>query len=72
MSSSKNFDLQSVFSAGVYLSEAQNPSIRVYSILIHTGNRRGVGELNQRDGERGNSSQSGVENTNMADFISGL
>jgi hypothetical protein len=37
MSASKNFDLQSDFAAGVYLSEAQNPSIRVHSILIHSG-----------------------------------
>jgi hypothetical protein len=58
--------------------------IRVYSILIHRGKG---GELNQREGkgwgrftknvklregERGNSSQSWVENTNMTDCISSL
>ncbi len=37
--------------------------IRVYSILIRTG--KGGGEMNQREGKGGNSSQSWVENTNM-------
>jgi hypothetical protein len=32
----------------------------------------GGGELNRREGERGNSSQSWVENTNMTDCISSL
>jgi hypothetical protein len=50
------------FAAGVYLSEVQNPipsplytlcSIRVYSILIHTGKGVGGRELNQREGEEG-------------------
>jgi hypothetical protein len=44
--------------------------ICVYSILIHTG--KGRGELNQREGERGNRSQIWVENTNMTDCISRL
>ncbi len=67
------------FAAGVYFSEAQNPipppplthSIREYSIhvLIHTGKRGRAGELNQREVERGNSSQSWVKNNNMIDCI---
>jgi hypothetical protein len=45
--------------------------ILVYTIyLSHMEGREG--ELNQREGERGNSSQSWVENTNMADCISSL
>jgi hypothetical protein len=71
------------FVAGVYLSEAQNPilppppytlySIRLYSMLIRTGKGGWpgwVGEFNHREGGRGNSSQSCVENTNMTDCIS--
>jgi hypothetical protein len=42
-----------------------------YSILIHTGKGERGGELNQIEGERGNSSKSLVENTNMTDCISG-
>jgi hypothetical protein len=38
-------------------------------ILIHTGKG---GELNQREGEKGNGSQSWVENTNTTDYISSL
>jgi hypothetical protein len=38
-----------------------------YLFNIHTGTG-GQGELNQREGYRGNSSQSWVENTNMTDF----
>jgi hypothetical protein len=62
--SSKKVDLEGYFVAGVNLSEAQNlkppptHSIRVYSILIHTGKQRREGgegeELNQREGGRGN------------------
>jgi hypothetical protein len=49
--------------------------IRVYTIqynniIIHTG--KGGGELNQREGEKGNSSQSWVKNINMTEFISSL
>jgi hypothetical protein len=44
--------------------------IRVYSILINTGKGERGGEL--REGERGNSSQSWVKNTNMTDCISSL
>ncbi len=69
--------------AGVYLSEVQNPILShplhtvyeyeyLYSILIHTGKGGGGEELNQRGGERGGSSQSWVENTNMTDCISSL
>jgi hypothetical protein len=48
--------------------------IRVYGILnyLFTQGREEGGELNQREGERGNSSQSWVENTNMNDCISSL
>jgi hypothetical protein len=46
--------------------------IRVYSILIHPEKGGRGGELNQREEERGNSSQSWVENTNMTDFITSL
>jgi hypothetical protein len=68
--SSKKIDLERDFAAGVYLSEAQNPitphphtvHIRVYCTLIHTGKRGRGGELNHREVERGNSSQSWVEN----------
>ncbi len=63
--------------ADAYLSEAPSPPhtnppthcIRVYSILIHTGKGgRGGGEMNQREGYRGNISQSWVETTNMTDY----
>ncbi len=54
--------------AGVYLSKAQNCT-RVYSMLIHTGKG---GELNQREGFMGNSSQSWVENSDMTGCISSL
>jgi hypothetical protein len=69
MSSSKMFLLERDFAAGVYLSAAQNlipPThcIRVYSILVHTGEG---GELSHREGERANRSQSWVENTNMTE-----
>ncbi len=43
--------------------------IRAYNILIHTGKG---GELNQREGQRSNSSQSWVVNTNMTASISTL
>jgi hypothetical protein len=63
------------FAAGVYLSEGPNPVpypplthfIRVNSILNHTDKGRGGEELNQIEEERGNSSQSWAENTNMTD-----
>ncbi len=64
--------LERDFAADVYLTEAQKPippplthCIRVYNTYSHV--EGGGGELNQREGERGNSSQSWVENTNMAD-----
>ncbi len=46
----------------------------MYAVYLFTHRRvggRGGGELNQREGEKGNSSQS-VENTNMTDCISSL
>ncbi len=71
---------------GVYLSEAQNPipspppytlyiqyTCIHYTVYLFTqGRGEGGGELNQREGERGNSSQSWVENSNNTDFISSL
>jgi hypothetical protein len=64
--------------AGVYPSETQNPLPRppntmyvyVSTVYLFTQGRRG--ELNHREGQRGNSSQSWVENTNMTDCISSL
>jgi hypothetical protein len=63
MSSSKKICLYRDITAGVYLSEAQNDispylthCIRVYSLLIYTGK----GGVEQREGLRGNSSQSWV------------
>jgi hypothetical protein len=43
----------------------------VYTVCLFTGKGEGV-EWNQREGDRGNCSQSWVENTNMADYISSL
>jgi hypothetical protein len=65
MSPSKKLICVKGLCVGIYLSEAQNPippppllhCKRVYSILIHTGKGEGGGELKQREGERGNSSQ---------------
>jgi hypothetical protein len=44
----------------------------LYILYFDFGKGGGVGELNQREGEKGNSSQSCVENTNMTDCISSL
>ncbi len=46
------------------LTPSQPHTVCMYCTLILG---RGGGELNQRDGQRGNSSQSWVENTNMTD-----
>jgi hypothetical protein len=43
----------------------------VYTVYLFTQGRGG-GELNQREGYKGNSSQSWVENTIMAQCISSL
>ncbi len=72
MSSSNKIDLLRDFAAGVYLSETQNTipptpqcTVYVYTVYLLTQGRGGEGgELNQREGERGNRSQSCVENTN--------
>jgi hypothetical protein len=82
MSSSKQIDLKRDFAAGVYMTKAQNPipppphSVYVYTVCLVIQARRGGGELNQREGERGNRgqyrSQSSVENTNMTERISSL
>jgi hypothetical protein len=42
----------------------------LYILYFYTGKE--VGELNKREGKRGNNSQSWVENTNMTDCISSL
>ncbi len=49
-------------------------TVYMYTVYLSTQGRgrRGGGELSQREGERGNSSQTGVENTNMTDLISSL
>jgi hypothetical protein len=79
MSSSKKNDPYRDFAAGVYLSEAQNPipppslthCMRVpYIVYLFTHGKGVGGKLYQREGERGNSSQSRVENTNMTACIS--
>jgi hypothetical protein len=43
-----------------------------YKVYLFTQGRGEGGDLNQRECERGNRSQSWVENTNMTDCISGL
>ncbi len=64
MSSSKKIDLYRDFAAGVYLSEAPNPITpplyTLYTCImlqIHKGKGGRRGDLNQREGERGNTSQ---------------
>ncbi len=67
------------FAAGVYLSEGRNHvplppppyTAYVYTLYLFTEERgENVGEWNQREDWRGNSSQSWVENTNMTDCLS--
>ncbi len=51
------------------------PLYTLYTCIQYTYSHREGGEggeLNQRKGERGNSSQSWVENTNMTDSIASL
>ncbi len=66
------------FAADVYLSEPRThtPPLLTHCIrtqvFLFTHGRGEGGELNQREGERGNSSQSWVENSNMTDSISSL
>jgi hypothetical protein len=77
MSSSKKIDFWRDFAAVVYLSEAQDPipplhTVYMYAVYLFTQGTGEGGELNQREGERGNGSQSWVENTNMIDCISSL
>jgi hypothetical protein len=45
---------------------------KVYLFTQESGDWGGWGELNQREVEKGNSSQSWVENTNMTECISSL
>jgi hypothetical protein len=47
-------------------------TLSVYIVLWHGEGGEGWGELNEKEGLRGNSSQSWVENTNMTDCISRL
>jgi hypothetical protein len=68
------------FAAGVYLSEAQNPippppSYTLYLCIQYTFSHReggSGGELNQREGVRGNRSQSWVENTIMKNDLQSI
>ena len=61
------------------LPEAQNPmppshlhTVYVNTVYLFTQGRGGGGELNQREGKMGNSSQNWIKNTNMIDCISSL
>jgi hypothetical protein len=81
MSSSKKFTWKVTFWQMFICLKSRTPSSPpplhtvyeyLYSILIHTGKVGGGEELNQREGERGGSSQSWVENANMTDCISSL
>jgi hypothetical protein len=69
MSLFKKYDLYRDFAAGVYLSEAPPPNYTLYIVMYTYSHREGGEELNQREGYRGNSSQSWVDNTNMTDCI---
>jgi hypothetical protein len=64
------------FAEGVYLSETQNPippPYTLYTCIPNTcSHREGGGELNQREGEMGNCTQSWVEKPSMTDCISSL
>ncbi len=78
MSSSKNFICKSTLRQMFICLRPRTPyhpplthCIHVYSILIHT-EKGGGGELNQKEGLRGNSLQSQVEDTNMTDCIFSL
>ncbi len=77
----KKIDLLRDFAAGVYLSVTQNPippplytpSTCIEYTYSHREGERGGGRVEPgRIGERGNSSQSWVKNTNMTDCISSL
>jgi hypothetical protein len=50
---------------------SQPHTVCIYCTLT-LGRGGGVGDLNQREGEKDNSSQSCAENTNMTDCISSL
>jgi hypothetical protein len=47
-------------------------TVYVYTVYLFTQRKLEGGELNQREEERDNISQSWVENTNMTDFIASL
>jgi hypothetical protein len=54
---------------GVLTEQEGLPTVYTVYLFTYGG---GGGEFNQREGYRGNSSQSWVENTNMIDCISSL
>ncbi len=75
MSSSKKIYLKRDFAAGVFLPEASSPPMTLnppppYILYIRVYSIRGEGRANQRKGQRGNSLQSWVENTNTTNCIS--
>ncbi len=78
MSSSKKFTCKGTLRQVLICLRPKTPypllthCIRVYSMLIHTGKGGGGGELNHREEDSGNRSQSWVENTDMTDYISSL
>jgi hypothetical protein len=47
-------------------------TLSVYTVLYFEFGKGGGRQVNQKEGERSNSSQSWVENTNMTDCISNL
>ncbi len=71
MSSSKKIDLRHMFIC-LRPRTPYLPHPCIHTVYLFTQGKGGGGELNQRAGERGNSSQSWVKNTNMTDWISSL
>jgi hypothetical protein len=74
-SSKKNLPVKGLCGRCLFVCGTEPHSPPLHTVYVHTvyqftqGRGEG-GELNQREGERGNSSQSWVENTNMTDYIS--
>jgi hypothetical protein len=79
MSSTKKIDMKGTLRQVFICLCAQNP-IRPYRYTLYTCIQNscsymeggGGGGMNQREGERGNSSQKWVENTNVTDCIFSL